>query len=90
MAKICKKFTVTGRVQGVGFRYHTAHEGLKLSLTGYARNQADGSVEVMACGEPAAIEKLEVWLAQGPRMARVDSLSGIEEAWRHFNGFSMH
>lgn len=37
MEKQCSKFIVSGHVQGVGFRYHTSHQGLKLGLTGYAK-----------------------------------------------------
>ncbi|MGB2079483.1 MAG: acylphosphatase, partial [Vibrio sp.] len=40
------KFLVSGRVQGVGFRYFTGHEAQRLGLTGYAKNLADGRVEV--------------------------------------------
>lgn len=55
---------------GVGFRYSTQREGLKLGLTGYARNMDDGSVEVLACGEAQQVEKLIAWLkAGGPRSA---------------------
>lgn len=56
------KFSVKGKVQRVGFRFHTAHEAIKLGLTGYARNQQDGSVEVFACGDEDNIEKLALWL----------------------------
>lgn len=48
---ICVRCWVHGMVQGVGFRYSTQREALKLGLTGYARNLDDGSVEVLACGE---------------------------------------
>ncbi|POF52593.1 acylphosphatase, partial [Vibrio vulnificus] len=40
----CEKFVVSGRVQGVGFRYHTSHQGLKLNLVGYAKNLCNGDV----------------------------------------------
>lgn len=64
---------VYGRVQGVGFRYSTRHEALKLGLKGYAKNLEDGSVEVLICGEPPQVEALLDWLnAGGPRSARVD------------------
>lgn len=49
---------VYGRVQGVGFRYSTRQEALKLGLGGYARNLDDGSVEVLACGEAEQVEAL--------------------------------
>jgi acylphosphatase len=66
---------VHGRVQGVGFRYSTQFEAKRLGVTGYARNLDDGSVEVLACGEPEAVEALITWLkAGGPRTARVESV----------------
>ncbi|MCW8344463.1 acylphosphatase [Vibrio sp. ZSDZ65] len=71
MPDICKKFIVEGHVQGVGFRYHTCHEGLKLNTTGYAKNQPDGTVEVMVCGRPTDVDALERWLMTGPRTAHV-------------------
>lgn len=60
---------VYGRVQGVGFRYTTQHEAQRLGLTGYAKNMDDGSVEVVACGDAAQVEKLIKWLKEGgPRL----------------------
>ncbi|MFC5077669.1 Acylphosphatase [Vibrio thalassae] len=75
MTQICQKVIVKGMVQGVGFRYHTCHEGLKLGLTGYAKNLYDGSVEVVACGDKGRVEALCEWLTQGPRTATVDSVT---------------
>lgn len=75
MAKVCVIAWVFGMVQGVGFRYSTQHEAMRLGLTGYARNLHDGSVEVVACGEPDQVEKLVAWLkAGGPRSARVEKV----------------
>lgn len=72
----CRKFRVTGRVQGVWFRESTRRQAEILGLTGYAINCADGSVEVLACGNPDAVEQLARWLRQGPQLARVDSVEG--------------
>lgn len=70
---ICTIAWVYGRVQGVGFRYNTQREARRLGLTGYACNLDDGSVEVLACGEPSQVEQLMNWLEQGgPRGARVE------------------
>jgi len=66
------RFIVTGKVQGVFFRASTHEQALKLGLRGLARNLADGRVEVVAVGEPDAIERLEAWLQQGPPLARVE------------------
>ena len=73
-----RRWCVSGRVQGVFFRASTQEEARRLGLTGYARNQPDGSVEVVAVGSPAALDQLEEWLAEGPRMARVDRVEAEE------------
>lgn len=67
----CIRCRVSGRVQGVWFRGSTQQQASRLGLTGYAKNLADGSVEVVACGEEAAIEQLREWLWQGPKAAEV-------------------
>ncbi|KQN56788.1 acylphosphatase [Erwinia sp. E602] len=75
MAIEARKMWVHGRVQGVGFRYSTRSEALRLGLRGYANNLDDGSVEVLACGETEQLDALLAWLqAGGPRSARVDKV----------------
>jgi len=64
-------YRVEGRVQGVWFRESTRREASALGISGYAKNLADGSVEVLACGEPDALDRLQDWLWRGPPMARV-------------------
>lgn len=64
-----------GRVQGVGFRYTTERTAQQLGLAGWVRNLPDGGVEVWAQGTPTAVQRLQAFLAQGPRGAVVDSLS---------------
>lgn len=68
------KVRVYGVVQGVGFRYSTQREADLLGLVGHASNLSDGSVEVVAQGAAAAIDKLLAWLRKGPRFAEVDRL----------------
>ncbi|MDR0452933.1 MAG: acylphosphatase [Treponema sp.] len=65
---------VDGRVQGVGFRYTCLCEGRRLGLSGWVRNNPDGSVEVWAEGPEARLDALIEWLRHGPPYARVDSL----------------
>lgn len=72
----CRKFRVEGKVQGVWFRESTRQQAVRRGLTGYARNCADGSVEVLACGSPEALGALRDWLRSGPPMAQV---SRVEE-----------
>jgi acylphosphatase len=67
----CRLFRVSGRVQGVGFRFATKDRARELGLGGYAANLADGRVEVLACGDEVALSELEAWLRTGPPAARV-------------------
>ncbi len=71
----CRKFRVEGRVQGVWFRESTRQQAEGLGITGHAINCADGSVEVLACGEPEALGRLAKWLHRGPPMAQVRSVT---------------
>ena len=66
------RFVVRGRVQGVGFRWFVWREAERLSLEGYVRNRADGSVEVLARGSPDAMARLTDILSRGPTMAHVE------------------
>jgi len=63
---------VSGRVQGVCFRAETISAGHQLGLRGYARNLADGRVEVVASGEDPALQRLIAFLHHGPSLARVE------------------
>lgn len=74
----CRKFIVTGRVQGVWFRASTRDQALRLGIHGYARNLPDGSVEVVACGKKDTVQTLYLWLWQGPPQARVDAVKELQ------------
>lgn len=88
MERMCNKFIVSGHVQGVGFRYHTSHHGLKLGLTGYAKNLSNGDVEVVACGLAEKLDELYQWLQQGPKTATVKQVTrasySVEKAYPGF------
>jgi acylphosphatase len=70
------RFWVSGRVQGVGFRWAAVQAADELGLTGRARNLADGRVEIAAVGEPQRLDAFRAWLRRGPPGARV---AGVEE-----------
>jgi len=74
----CRKFSVEGRVQGVWFRESTRQQAINAGISGYARNCADGTVEVLACGEAEAINRLFEWLHRGPPMAQVRAVNELE------------
>lgn len=70
--------SVSGRVQGVGFRYSALAMARSLGLRGWVRNLPDGSVETMAWGSPEQITAYLDWLGAGSSMARVDGVNVIE------------
>ena len=82
MAAGARIWVVRGRVQGVGFRNFVQREASALSLAGWARNLADGRVEVFAQGAAAALNGLEGRLRQGPRWADVRGVEGMESPTR--------
>jgi acylphosphatase len=71
---VCKKCLVGGRVQGVFYRASTAHRARELGVRGYAKNLADGRVEVLAVGEPDAVNALVEWLWTGSSASKVTSV----------------
>ena len=73
-------FRVSGRVQGVGFRWWTVCEARRLGLRGTVRNRPDGTVEVHAAGPDAALLRLESRLRDGPPHARVDRVDTVPAA----------
>ena len=82
------RFRVTGRVQGVGFRYFVRRAARELGLVGRVRNLPDGAVEVEAAGRPEALAALRQVLAEGPPGARVGGLeegeAAVDPAWDRF------
>jgi acylphosphatase len=85
---ICVRCTVAGQVQGVFFRASAREEALRLGLTGQARNLPDGHVEVLACGEPDAVNALREWLRRGPPQAQVTGVACETVAYRAVSGFT--
>ena len=83
----CKSFLVSGRVQGVFFRASTRDKALSLGLNGYAKNLSDGRVEVVACGSGDALDELEAWLHEGPRMAEVSDVQVADAESPAIDGF---
>ncbi|PUA79759.1 acylphosphatase [Nocardioides currus] len=70
---------VTGRVQGVSFRWATAEKARDLGVTGWVRNEPDGSVELHAEGSQDAVDALVEWCRTGPALARVRDVA-VREA----------
>lgn len=70
--------TVTGRVQGVGFRYALRAEAQRRGTRGWVRNRRDGAVEAVVAGDADAVEGVIAWAHDGPPSARVDDVDVVE------------
>jgi acylphosphatase len=84
-----RRWLVSGRVQGVGFRYHAQRKAEELGLTGWARNLDDGRVEVYAVGAPDRLSDFAAALHLGPRMSEVRGVQEIEDEAQKLSGFSI-
>ena len=71
---LAERWLISGRVQGVSFRWFTRDQASRLGLVGTVRNLTDGRVEVVVAGDGVAIEKLRQAVADGPPMARVSAV----------------
>jgi len=72
---IARRLTISGRVQGVGFRYALAVEARTRNLGGWVRNRRDGSVEAVVVGPEAEVEAVIAWARHGPPAAHVTGVS---------------
>ena len=84
-----RRLTVSGRVQGVGFRYFTLRAAEELGVAGWVRNLADGRVEVHAEGSPSALELFAARLGRGPSFARVSGVVAEPAALAGHAGFDV-
>jgi len=80
---------ITGRVQGVGFRYAVLREAKRLGIVGFVRNESDGSVHIEAEGESGALERFFEWCRRGPSFASVEGVTHeTSDAVRGFADFT--
>jgi len=85
---IARQVRVRGYVQGVSFRATCRWEAQARGVTGWARNELDGTVSAWFEGEPGAVEAMVEWCRRGPRAARVTSVDVEDVApqgWRRFD-----
>ena len=75
---VARRYVITGRVQGVGFRWFTHDTARREGVHGWVRNLADGSVEVIAEGDQPAVDRLEAAVRRGPSSAHVERFD-VEE-----------
>ena len=88
-ARLARLYTVSGRVQGVWFRDSTRKQAQTLLITGYARNLADGNVEVLACGSEASLGALKRWLKKGPPLAKVSQVLETDAELQKLDSFTI-
>lgn len=86
---ICLRALISGRVQGVGYRYHTVLQAQTLELVGWVRNLQDGRVEAIVEGERVQVDAMMEWLAQGPAAATVKEIEIEEHPIQHFGQFDI-
>ncbi len=86
-ANDARRWLISGRVQGVGFRYFAQRAAAALGLTGYARNLDDGRVEVYAIGPVKKLDELAGSLRQGPHWSDVRGVSEQEAEIRDYGSF---
>ncbi|MGB7847984.1 MAG: acylphosphatase [Candidatus Acidiferrum sp.] len=74
-----RRFVVTGRVHGVGFRNYAEHVAGKIGVQGYVRNRENGSVEVLAMGNMEQLGQMREALQKGPAMSRVSGVTEVPD-----------
>ncbi len=75
---ICRRSFVSGRVQGVFYRATCVRKAQEMGVTGFARNLADGRVEVLACGAAPLVDSFVQWLWEGSPASKVTAVESIE------------
>ncbi|WP_077341884.1 acylphosphatase [Pseudocolwellia agarivorans] len=81
---------LSGKVQGVSFRSLSQQMAIDYSLSGYTHNLADGSVEVLLCGEQVNVDKMLLWLKQGPPDAIVNKMEQKQVEWKEHHFFAIN
>jgi acylphosphatase len=87
--RVARRYLISGRVQGVGFRFFTEDIASREGIHGWVRNRPDGSVEVAAEGEAEAIERFERAVRRGPRGARVERVEVDDDVPAGNAGFTI-
>jgi len=84
-----RRFVVSGRVQGVGFRYFVRSQAKKMNVRGWVRNLPDGRVEAVATAEADVLSLFESALRSGPSLASVEKVETTEETRADFESFEV-
>ena len=85
--RVARRYIISGRVQGVGFRFFTEAAAMREGIDGWVRNLPDGRVEVAAEGDADAMDRFERSVRHGPTGARVDDVDVTENVPTGATGF---
>lgn len=80
---------ISGRVQGVYFRSSSQQVAIENGVSGYAKNLADGDVEILVSGEEENVERMLEWLKVGPPEAEIEHIEQTQIPWQQHNFFSI-
>ena len=81
--------TISGRVQGVGFRFSAVNKAQQLGLKGFVKNRMNGTVYIEAEGEPEQLNEMVNWCWKGPPSAHVENVTRQEIPIRDYNRFGV-
>ena len=87
--QICKRSLISGRVQGVSFRFHTCQKALELGLAGRVRNLPDGRVEALIQGDRAVVEAMSYWFWKGSPQSQVEAVETETQELQEFQAFEI-
>lgn len=85
--KVCVRLLISGRVQGVGYRFNTQQQAIDRELTGWVRNLADGRVEAEIEGPRAEVESMLIWCQSGPLAAEVRHIDVEDRSVQQYSTF---
>ena len=86
---VCVRALISGRVQGVGYRYSTQKQARIIGTVGWVRNLLDGRVEAVVQGEQAQVDAMIRWMHQGPLSAKVEEVLTEVQPIQEFSEFEI-
>ncbi|MBE9033135.1 acylphosphatase [filamentous cyanobacterium LEGE 11480] len=86
---ICRRALISGRVQGVGYRYSTRRQAQLLGIVGWVQNLLDGRVEAVIQGDHDQLDLMVRWMHQGPLSAKVEAVALEEHPVQEFADFKI-
>lgn len=86
---ICFRVLISGRVQGVGYRYSTREKAKTIGIVGWVRNLPNGQVEATIVGSPDQVDQIMMWFHEGPTAAKVITVEAEKGVPLQFESFEI-